>query len=206
MNNKPVVHIVDDDDSVRDSLRMFFNSFDINTRLYHSAQDFLDNHDCIEPCCVLLDVRMPHIGGLQLLELLNQKHINVPVIIMTGFGEVSTAVHAMKAGALDFIEKPFNHEQLLNTIYQSIEIHKKRHGGASQSTDYLALLATLSEREREVFDLVTAGLINKIIASKLGISTRTVEAHRARIMEKLQADSLTDLVRISVNVEKQRET
>ena len=203
MNNKPVVHIVDDDDSIRDSLRMFFESFDIRARLYHSAQNFIDTYEHTGPCCVLVDLRMPHINGLQLLEILDQKNINVPIIMMTGYGEITTAVQAMKAGAVDFVEKPFNHENLLNIIYQSVDNHENNQHRIHDAEECLKRLATLTQREREVLNLITNGLINKLVAARLDISTRTVEAHRASIMEKLEAHSLSDLVKISVLAENQ---
>ncbi|MGD8568457.1 MAG: response regulator [Gammaproteobacteria bacterium] len=194
----PVVHIVDDDDSIRDSLRMFFKSFNIETNLYHSAQDFLNNHQITGPSCVLLDQRMPQIDGLQLLNLLQEKNIRIPVIMMTGYGEVATAVRAMKAGAVDFVEKPFDHDYLLTSIYRSIDRHKQHQNNVILQKSCANRVATLTRREREVFDLITEGLINKVVADKLGISTRTVEAHRAKIIEKLEANTLSDLVRISI--------
>jgi two-component system response regulator FixJ len=195
---KPVVHIVDDDDSIRDSLRMFFKSFNIDTILYHSAQDFLDNYQITGPSCVLLDQRMPQMDGLQLLNLLQEKDIQIPVIMMTGYGEVTTAVRAMKAGAVDFVEKPFDHDYLLTSIYRSIDSHKQQQSNELQQQICRERVAALTHREREVFHLITQGLINKVVADKLGISTRTVEAHRANIMEKLEANTLSELVRISI--------
>lgn len=195
---KPEVHIVDDDDSIRDSLRMFFKSLNIDTRLYPSARHFLDDYHATGPACMLLDQRMPHIDGLQLLELLKENNINIPVIMMTGYGEVTTAVRAMKAGAVDFVEKPFDHDYLLSSVYRSIDNHKQQQDNSLQQHISRERIATLTKREREVFDLITQGLINKVVADKLNISTRTVEAHRAKIMEKLEANTLSELVRISI--------
>lgn len=189
-----VVHVVDDDEAIRNSLKLFLESANLNVRLYDSAHNFLNNYHNSEPACILIDVRMPNISGLQLQQLLKEKNIITPVIVMTGYGDVPTAVKAMKAGAIDFVEKPFDHDYLLSRIHNCLDQCKYKH----KQHESLNRLSLLTAREREVFELIAEGNINKVIAEKLHISPRTVEAHRANVMDKLQAQSLSDIVRLSL--------
>ena len=197
MENVPVIHVVDDNDAIRKSLSMVLESAGLKSKTYPSARAFLDNFSHSGLGCLLLDVRMPDMSGLDLQRLVKEQNINLPIIFMTGYADVPTAIRAMKAGAFDFVEKPFDQEDLLARIHQCV--HKSEE--LSQTTlqqENAARLLMLTEREREVMQLLVDGKINKVIAAQLGISTRTVEAHRAHIMEKLQAKSLSDVVRIAL--------
>jgi len=194
---KPTIHIVDDNCAVRESLKMVIHSADYDAITYASSEDFLEKFSPGSPGCLLLDVRMPGMSGLELQALLPKLHIHLPVIILTGYGDIPTAVRAMKAGAVDFIEKPYNHEELLNRIHECVHKQEARQR-LEKHLHGINRIDQLTPREREVMDLLVDGKINKVIAAELGISTRTVEAHRANLMEKLQAKSLSDVVRISV--------
>ncbi|NOZ54875.1 MAG: response regulator transcription factor [Gammaproteobacteria bacterium] len=202
MNKKTIIHIIDDDEAVRESLKLVIRSADYEVVTYHSAEIFLKKFKPESAGCLLLDIRMPGMSGLELQALLPTLHIYIPVIVMTGYGDVPTAVRAMKAGAMDFIEKPYNHDQLLNRIDACVNDAKSRETLAQQLKG-INRVELLTPREREVMTLLVDGKINKVIAAELGISTRTVEAHRANLMEKLQAKSLSDIVRISVLRNKQ---
>ena len=200
MSSKHIVHIVDDDEAVRKAICLLLKSEGIATREYASAIQFLDEYDALDDCCLVADVRMPGLSGLELQEELIKRGITIPVIIMTGHGDIGMAVKAMKAGATDFIEKPFKNQVLLDRIRDCLEkaVHlKKLQQQRMEASDRLALL---TEREREVMDHLVAGKLNKQIAAELNISTRTVEAHRARVMDKLQAKSLSDIIRIAFQV------
>lgn len=199
MENVPVIHIIDDNDAIRKSLSMVMESAGLKSRTYSSAQDFLDNYTDTPQGCILLDIRMPDINGLELQQHhLPQRNINLPVIFMTGYADVPTAIRAMKAGAFDFVEKPFDQEDLLMRIHQCV--HKSEEVGHDEQRREKSSerINILTDREREVLKLLVDGKINKVIAAELGISTRTVEAHRAHIMEKLQVKSLSDVVKIAL--------
>jgi len=197
MDKKPTIHIVDDNEAVRESLKMVIHSADYDAVTYASSEEFLEKFNPGVPGCLLLDVRMPGMSGLELQALLPKLHIHLPVIIMTGYGDIPTAVRAMKAGAIDFIEKPYNHNELLNRIHECANKVEARQKLEKHLTG-INRIDQLTPRELEVMELLVDGKINKVIASELGISTRTVEAHRANLMEKLHAKSLSDVVRISV--------
>ncbi len=199
LDNKATVYIVDDDQAVRDSLSWLIESININVKVFSSAQEFLDNYNADDPGCLVADVRMPGMSGLELQKLLNEKHYSIPMILITGHGDVPMAVRALKNGAVDFIEKPFNDQLLLERVNQCLE---KDHHERIEHQDLqskMSLLATLSPREREVLDQVVIGKQNKVIASDLGISNKTVEAHRANVMEKMDVASLADLVALYVS-------
>ena len=197
MTKQATVHIVDDDEAMRKSLKLLMKSIDLHAETYHSAEDFLENFQDSTPSCVLMDVRMPGMQGLDLLALLPTKNINVPVVMMTGHGDIPSAVKAIKAGAVDFIEKPFDQEALTTTIKKCIQTSAVRSKSDTRQI-YSEKLALLSRRETEVLDRLVKGKINKVIAADLNISVRTVEAHRANIMAKLGVNSLSDLVKISI--------
>lgn len=202
----PVIHIVDDDEAVRNSLSMVINAADMESRTYDSAEGFLENYKVAESGleCLLLDIRMTGMDGMGLHKKLPELGITLPVIMMTGYGDIATAVKAMKAGAVDFVEKPFNHEDIVERIKQCITKVQARQAHENQVQVLqkgVERLSLLSHREREVFDLLVQGKINKVIASELGISTRTVEAHRAKIMDKLDVKSPFDIARIGVMAE-----
>ncbi len=203
MNNQDkkeaTVFVVDDDDAMRESLTWLIESVGLNVETYASADDFLKSYYPGRPGCVLLDVRMPGMSGLELQGHLQQQQVTVPVIMITGHGDVPMAVRAMKAGAIDFIEKPFNDEQLLESIRNALSIDDTRRDEQAFKAEIASRLAQLTPRESEVMDMVTAGKSNKEIANSLGVSAKTVEAHRAKVMEKMEAGSLAELVRLVVS-------
>lgn len=190
------IHVVDDDPAVRNSLRALLVAHRFDVAVSASAQDFLDRFDPATPSCVLLDLRMQGMSGLELQSHLKERGITVPVIVLTGHGDVPVAVRAMKAGALDFIEKPVSEEQLLAAIEQAARALSNRPAAATAPDESARRLARLTGREREVLDHLVLGQTNKAIADQLGISQRTVEIHRARIREKLEARGLADLIRM----------
>jgi RNA polymerase sigma factor (sigma-70 family) len=165
---------------------------------FASAQAFLDDYDSSKPGCLVLDVRMPGISGLELQERLAARRINVPIIFITGHGDVQMAVRALQAGAFDFVEKPFNDQDLLDRIQKAIAFDAERRGKEAQRAQLQALFASLTPREREVLDLVVEGMSNKAIANTLGLSAKTVEVHRAKVMEKMHARSISDLVKMAM--------
>ena len=194
----PTVFVVDDDRAVRESLRWLVESVGLEVETYDSARSFLDAYTVDRPGCLVLDVRMRGMSGIEMQEALAGRGITLPVIVITGFGDVATAVRAMKLGAVDFVEKPFNDQELLELIQRCID---RDAGSRREDTDRAAVLArmsTLTHREREVFDLVVDGKSNKETARILKVSPKTVEIHRARVMEKMQADTLAELVRMAV--------
>jgi len=191
------VHVVDDDAAMRDSLRMLLEASGLAVRTHDGAGVFLaEAANAIGVSCVLTDIRMPEIDGLELLKRLRDLGTRLPVIVMTGEGEIAIAVQAMKAGAIDFLEKPFSEAALLAAIGGALEQSERLREVAATSAEAGARLATLTPREREVLDLLITGLPNKAIANQLGASPRTIEVHRARVLEKLKAHSLPDLVRL----------
>jgi two-component system response regulator FixJ len=194
MNENPVVHIVDDDEAVRQSLAFMLSSAGLAVRLYDSAKVFLDGLDTSQGGCVITDIRMPEITGLELLHHMKARALCMPAIVITGHGDVPLAVEAMKAGAVDFIEKPFEEEAILGAVKAALEKSEEEDNLAEVS----ARLATLSERERQVLEGLVAGQPNKVIAASHGISPRTVEVYRANVMTKMQARSLSELVRMAV--------
>lgn len=198
MNKESKVYIVDDDEAIRKALSFLMNSEGLPAQLYASGEDFLAEVSPDMRGCLLLDVRMPGISGLHLQQLLKQKHIALPVIIMTGHGDVAMAVNAMKAGVMDFIEKPFDNDELIHLIHKSFSHCEKIQQNQHNKEICVQRLESLTNRERQVLDLLVEGNQNKVIAAKLGISPRTVELHRARVMEKLEARSLSEIVRIAL--------
>jgi FixJ family two-component response regulator len=196
MNNEPTVFVVDDDQAMRHSLKWLIESVRLRVRTFASAEDFLQTYYPGQAGCLLLDVRMPGMSGLELQSYLAREEICLPVIIITGHGDVPMAVKAMQAGAMDFIEKPFDDEALLSSIRRALETDEKRRGERVQRAEIATRLAELTPREHEVMDMVTDGKANKEIAAALGVSAKTVEAPRARVMDKMRADSLAELVRM----------
>ena len=202
-NNRPAptVWIVDDDEAMRSSLKWLIESVGMRVESHSSANEFLQTHYPGRFGCLLLDVRMPGMSGLELIEHLGAQQMMPPTIIITGHGDVPMAVRAMKSGALDFIEKPFNDEVLLDAIRRALVAEEQRRDITAEVADVAARLAHLTPREHEVMQMVTEGKSNKEIANSLGVSAKTVEAHRARVMEKMQAGSLAELVRMAIAVE-----
>lgn len=202
MNERaPIVYVVDDDEAVRDSLRMLLKSVGHEVRTFASAKEFLAGHDTSRPGCIVLDIRMPEMSGLELQEALRRQRFRLPVIFITGHGDVPMAVQAMQRGAADFIQKPFRDQDLLDVIHRALDGSVAERGVQAQRGEVLKRLGSLTAREREVMDMVVAGHANKVIAIELGISQRTVEIHRARVMEKMQCRSLADLVRLALLAE-----
>lgn len=199
MKEKPAtVFVVDDDEAVRTSLRLLLKSVGLPVETCASAQEFLDRFDADRPGCLVLDIRMPGMSGLELQERLNAMHAMIPVVFITGHGDVPMAVEAMQHGAVDFIQKPFRDQDLLDRINQALEKDRENRAGLHARDTIRARIAELTPREREVLDLVTAGKANKVIAGDLNVSQRTVEIHRARVMEKMEASSLAHLVRMVI--------
>ena len=192
-----LVHLVDDDEAIRRSVGFALKTSGFHVRAYESGVEFLKSASKLEPGCVLLDIRMPGMDGLEVQSALREKGIGLPVIIMTGHGDVSLAVQAMKAGAVDFIEKPFEKVVLLGAIEHGIERLKKSAASVDRADEAAVRLQALTAREREVLDGLAKGLPNKTIAYDLGISPRTVEIHRANVMSKLGVKSLSEALRIA---------
>jgi two-component system response regulator FixJ len=198
MNGEPTVFVVDDDQAMRNSLKWLIESIGMQVRTYGSADEFLSSYYPGRAGCLLLDVRMPGMSGLELQAYLARQQSRLPVIIITGHGDVAMAVKAMKSGAVDFIEKPFHDEDLLSSIRNALDFDEKQRALQSQRAQIAARLAELTPREHEVMEMVTEGRANKEIAASLGVSAKTVEAHRARVMEKMHARSLAELVRMAL--------
>jgi RNA polymerase sigma factor (sigma-70 family) len=207
MSSKPNVFVVDDDQAMRNSLKWLIESVGMSVETFSTADEFIRSYYPGRAGCLLLDVRMPGMSGLELQEHFIKHQINIPIIIITGHGDVPMAVRAMKAGAIDFIEKPFNDELLLESIRNALNLDVEQRAAQAERAEIATRLANLTPREHEVMEMVTEGCANKEIAQTLGVSAKTVEAHRSRVMEKMQADSLADLVKMAVaaNIERNRE-
>jgi two-component system, LuxR family, response regulator FixJ len=197
MARDAVVHLIDDDDGVRQAVAFLLTTSGFAVRVYESAPAFLGALPTVQPGCIVTDVRMPEMDGLELQRQLKLRGVGLPVIVITGHGDVPLAVEAMKAGAVDFIEKPFNDEKLLSAIRVAIDRHARDSHRDDEIATIRSKLDALSPREREVLDGLVAGLPNKTIAYDLKISARTVEVHRANLMARMGAGSLADLVRMA---------
>jgi two-component system response regulator FixJ len=199
MPDNAIVHLIDDDEDVRRALAFLLGTAGLAVKVYESAILFLDNYDGSQTGCIVSDVRMPGMDGLQLLKRLKEMGVKLPVIVLTGHADVALAVEAMKAGAMDFIEKPFSDEILLNAI-QSALTQRPSSMPRGNVEQIRARMASLTPREREVLDGLLRGHPNKTIAYDLGLSPRTVEVHRANVMTKMAASSLSELVRMALSV------
>jgi len=197
----PVVFIVDDDEAVRGSLRLLLKSVGLTPHAMGSAREFLSKYDPLQPGCLVLDVRMPEMSGLELQEQLNLQGAIIPVIFITGHGDVPMAVEAMQAGAFDFLQKPFRDQDLIDRIQRALEKDRSNRAALTERNVIRQRLESLTPREREVLSMVTSGKANKIMASDLRVSQRTVEIHRARVMEKMGATSLAQLVRMVMDLD-----
>lgn len=195
---RPTVFLVDDDDAYRRSLRFLLEAADLVVEDFASAHAFLDSYDSQRPGCLLLDVRMPQMSGLELQEQLRRHQVGLPIIFITGHGNVPMSVKAMKAGAMDFIEKPFDGQMLVERIKQAFLQDAKQRQHQARVDEIGRLCARLTSREREVMELIVAGQTNKQIAATLNLSHRTVEVHRARIMDKMECESLSELLGLAV--------
>ena len=202
MADVPLVHVVDDDEAVRDSLSLLLEAAGLSVRTYDSATAFLKALPNLAAGCVLTDVRMPELDGLELQRRLTELCIRLPVIVMSGHGDVPIAVEAVKAGAADFLEKPFDDAQLLAAVSGALATSQRRREEEAATAGIAKRLASLTPREREVLDKLVAGQPNKTIAYDLGSSPRTVEVHRARVMEKMGVRSLPELVRMTIAAER----
>ncbi|QQS12812.1 MAG: response regulator [Rhodospirillales bacterium] len=198
MTGDRIVHVVDDDLAVRQSLAFLLSTAGIAVRVHESARSFLGAPDIANAGCVITDIRMPEMDGIELQRELNARPQKVPVIVITGHGDVALAVQAMKAGAVDFIEKPFDDDALIGAVLAALDRRAREAERDAAAAEAAARLGALSERERQVLDGLLAGQPNKVIAHELGISPRTVEIHRANLMTKMRAASLSDLVRLAL--------
>jgi two-component system response regulator FixJ len=201
MPSDVAVHVVDDDVAVRKSLAFLLASEGLPVRLHESASAFLDENLSSEAGCIVTDVRMPGINGIELIRRLKERGIGLPVIVITGHADVPMAVEAMKEGAIDFLEKPFGDEVFLSTVRNALTRHEKSSQHGAQTAQIQSRFEALSERERQVLEGLVAGKANKVIAYDLGISPRTVEIYRANVMAKMQAKSLSELVRLALMIE-----
>ncbi len=201
MTEQQTVFVVDDDQAARESLRWLLESVGHRVSCYPSAREFLEIYDGKVPGCLVLDVRMPGMSGLELQSLLLERNWCLPVIIVTGHGDVPMAVRAMKAGAVDFLQKPYNDQALLDRIQQALELCSQRRRNLSELAQIQDNYLQLTPREREVAALVVAGKANKVIAIELGLSPKTIEVHRANVMYKMQAHSLSELVQMCMRLE-----
>jgi FixJ family two-component response regulator len=192
--------VVDDDAGVRNAMRSLLKSVGLNSQLHASAREFLSNYSPAQAGCLLLDIRMPGMSGLELQHELNLRGATIPVIFMTGHGDVPMAVEAMQHGAFDFLQKPFRDQDLLDRIQKAIARDAKLRESLGEHTKIRGRLETLTEREREVMDLMILGKQNKVIAQDLGVSPRTIEIHRARVMEKMNVQSVAELVRMMLDI------
>ena len=201
MDKQQTVFIVDDDEGIREGLGLLLETVGQLYELYSSAIEFLDAYDPSKGGCLVLDIRMPRMSGLELQEKLNEKECLLPIIFITGHGDIPMAVDAMRRGALDFIRKPFREQDLLDRINEALESDAGKRRGLLDRQELLERLSSLSERESEVFHRVAAGDMNKVIGFDLGISERTVEVHRSQVMKKLGVRTLAQLVRFEIETE-----
>ena len=195
---KGTVYVVDDDEGVRDSLQWLLEGKDYRVRCFDSAETFLSRYDAREVACLIVDIRMAGMTGLELQDKLVERKSPLPIVFITGHGDVPMAVTTMKKGAMDFIQKPFQEEALVNLVERMLDQARAAFAGHQQSASRDALLAKLTTRETQVLERIVAGRLNKQIADDLGISIKTVEAHRANIMEKLNANTVADLLKIAL--------
>jgi FixJ family two-component response regulator len=195
---EPIVFVVDDDPEVRESVRRLASTVGVACETFATAREFLDAVDSARPACLVVDVRMPGMSGLDVQRELTARNIPLPTIMITGYGDVPTAVQALKAGAFDFIEKPFSRQLLLDRITQALVVARERHGAQAERAEQARRLARLTPRERQVLELVVQGRTNKAMAAELGLREKTIEVHRAHVMRKMGVGSLAELVRVTL--------
>lgn len=194
---KAMVYVVDDDPSVRAGLARLLKSVGLSVKTFASAPEFLEQAVCEEPGCLVADLRMPGMSGLELQDQLMARHLDLPVIFLTAYGTVPASVRAMKGGAVDFLEKPVDDQVLLDAIFQALEKDRESRLKQSEAKAFQDRLATLTPREYEVFTLIITGRLNKQVAYELGTTEKTIKVHRARIMVKMDCESLAELVRLA---------
>ena len=193
----PVVFVIDDDTSMREALQSLFRSVGLRVEVFGSAPEFLQSNLPNVASCLVLDIRLPGVSGLDFQVELTEAGIHIPIIFMTGHGDIPMSVQAMKAGAVDFLTKPFRHQEMLHAVNRALAADRKRRVEEKTVSDLRVLFESLTLREREVLALVTAGLVNKRIAAELGVSEITVKVHRSHVMRKMRTRSLAHLVRIA---------
>jgi FixJ family two-component response regulator len=193
-NDQPLIYLVDDDEAVRDSLGMLFRSIGLAHEAFASALEFLERYDGKRHSCLVADIRMPGLSGLELQQRLNEQRADIPIIFITGHGDVPMAVTAMKSGAADFVQKPFRDQDLIDRINKALDRDREQRKTRAQEDAIRARIALLTPRENEVMQRVARGQANKVIAMDLGVSQRTVELHRARVMRKLKMRTVAELV------------
>jgi two-component system response regulator FixJ len=196
MSNEPAVYVVDDDPGMREAIEALGDSVSLPVRTFGSAVEFLNHCDPDQPGCLVLDVRLPAMSGLDLQQELPKRGIMLPVIVVTGHGDVGMAVRAVKAGALDFLEKPFRSQEILDRINEALRVDKQQRALIAQRTEFRRRQDTLTPREREVMELLLLGDSVKEVAAKLDISPKTVQIHRSRVMDKMNVDSVVALLRL----------
>lgn len=197
MTDRPIVHVVEDDESMRLALEGLFDSAGLKTHLYEKAKDFLDAELPDTPSCIVLDVRLPDANGLEFQTRLTELGVHLPIVMMTGHGDIPMSVRAMKRGAVDFLTKPFRHEDMLNAVTAAIDRDRKRRSVEAEWNKVEQQFRTLTAREQEVMRLVASGKMNKQVAGELGISEITVKIHRGSAMRKMHARTLADLIRMA---------
>jgi len=196
----PIIFVVDDEPSVRIALERLIKSVGFRVQTFDSARSFFNSVPCDAPCCLILDVRMPQMSGLELQQEMALRGLDTPIIFITGHGTVSMSVRAMKAGAMDFLEKPFEEQQLLDAIQTAVEKDRQSKRQQAEIVQIQKRAASLTPREHEVFKLVVSGRLNKQIADELAASEKTIKVHRARVMDKMKAQSLASLVRMAEKI------
>lgn len=195
----PTVYVVDDDEAIRTLWRWLMESNGIAVQTFASAAEFIAEYRPRGPACLVLDVRLPGMSGPELQEHLKQRDVEIPIVFVSGHGDVPTAVHAIKSGAVDFIQKPFGYREMLTIIQKALQRDAESRSGRVRRTQVAARMGTLTERERAVLQRVIEGKANKVIADELAISVKTVEFHRSKVMEKMQAGSVAELVQLTLN-------
>lgn len=200
MSGHGLIHVIDDDDAVRESIEFLLDTSGFSVRTYSSAADFLSTGAETGPSCLLTDVRMPDMSGIELLKKLKSDGVLTPVIIMTGHGDIPLAVEAMRLGAFDFLEKPFDDERLISSVNAALKVGTELENRIREQSEIRDLIESLTSREKDVMNGLVQGKPNKIIAYELGISPRTVEVYRANVMQKLKANSLSDIVKMALTL------